>query len=79
MTIQGDWTDGDDNGGVVTFVPSDEQPRGLPACTSTGHHFNCMDQYQVQKPVQPTTLTYALEVSDGRGGNGLFKGKVQIP
>jgi hypothetical protein len=80
VTIQGDWTDGDDNAGIVTLVPSDNKPpAGLPACTSTGHHFKCMYQFPVPKPVKPTDWLYALEVSDGRGGNDEFKGTVQIP
>jgi hypothetical protein len=80
VTIEGDWNDGDDTTGTVTFIPSDEQPpRGLPACTSTGHHFKCIYQYQVPKPVQPTPWIFALDVSDGRGGNAVYKGNVQIP
>jgi hypothetical protein len=80
VSIQGDWTDGDDNAGIVTLVPSDNQaPKGLPACTSTGHHFKCLYQFPVPTPVKPTPWLYALEVSDGRGGNDVFKAQVQIP
>jgi hypothetical protein len=80
VSLQGDWTDGDDNAGIVTLVPSDGQAaKGLPACTSTAHHFKCMYQFPVPTPVKPKTWVYALDVSDGRGGHDLFKGQVQIP
>jgi hypothetical protein len=80
ISIQGDWTDADDNAGIVTLVPSDGQPaKGLPACTSTGHHFKCLYQFPVPNPPTPKNWIYALEVMDGRGGHGVFMGNVQIP
>jgi hypothetical protein len=80
INIQGDWTDADDNAGMVTLVPSDGQPpKVLPACTSTGHHFKCLYQFPVPNPPTPKSWIYALEVMDGRGGHGVFMGNVQIP
>jgi hypothetical protein len=80
VSIQGTWNDGDDNAGIVTLVPSDEQlPKGLPACSSAGHQFKCLYQFPVTSPATPKTWVYALEVTDGHGGNGTYKGTVQIP